>query len=365
MKSLKIMQVVPALEVGGVERGTVEFAIYLKNMGHQPVVVSAGGEMVKELTSNGVQHITLNVNRKSLSSLLSVKKLRALMLKLEIDLVHARSRIPAWLCFFALKKMTVNKPHFVTTLHGLHSVSKYSAIMAKGDRVIAVSAAAKAYLLKYFDSELKHQPVVINRGIDPQFQHGYQAQNDFLQALFKRHPQLSTSKKVLLPGRLTRVKGIENMIPWLQQGAADHYLLLTAAPDESKYSQRVTDLLAKHQVSDKVIWLGVQRQMPDLYAAVDVVVSTNNKPESFGRTVLEALTIGTPVVGFAIGGVKDILQDIFPQGAIQAGDSQAMAQRIEAFLQQSPVVPAHQSYANQSMFDQTLAVYNELINVPN
>lgn len=354
---IKVMQVVPALNVGGVERGTVEFAQYLKQQGHQSIVVSAGGTMVKTLEQAGVQHITLNVNKKSLSSLFSVNKLRHLMNEHDVDVVHARSRIPAWLSYFALKKLPSKRPHFVTTLHGLHSVSKYSAIMASGDQVIAVSDAAKEYLQSNFSDYLKHEPVVIPRGIDEQFSYGHKPNKEWLTAFNKQFPQLLNSKKVLLPGRLTRVKGVENLLHWLKNSDVSHQLLLTASPDESKYSRKIHQMLEHNGVSERVVWLGLQTDMPNLYAAVDVVVSSNNKPESFGRTVLEAISVGTPVVGFASGGVKEVLKNTFPEGIVEDQNTEQLASVIDQFLVNRPSVKPHNLYSNQNMFEKTLAVY--------
>ncbi len=357
----KIMQVVPALNVGGVERGTVEFAYYLKQAGYETVVVSAGGALAEDLEKAGIRHIELNVNKKSLSSLLSVKKLRMLMQELEIDVVHARSRIPAWLCHLALKKMAAGKPKLVTTLHGLHSVSKYSAIMARGDQVIAVSETARNYLIDHFGAYLKQDPIVISRGIGAQFVFGYQPNAVWQRDLLEQFPKLESGKKILMPGRLTRVKGIENLIPWLRSTDKENRLLLTASKDESKYSRKIVTLMKHNGVDEKLIWLGVQRNMPDLYALADLVVSVNNKPESFGRTVLEALSIGTPVVAFASGGVSEIMHNLYPAGAVSYGSTSELADRIELFLDNPPAVQAHQQYKNQTMFEQTLAVYNELL----
>lgn len=359
--SIKIMQIVPALNVGGVERGTIEFAQYLKNQGHQPIVVSAGGKLVRILEESGIQHIRLNVNKKSFSSLLSVKKLRHLMVEHQVEVVHARSRIPAWLSYFALKKISKNKPRFVTTLHGLHSVSKYSAIMARSDQVVAVSNTAKEYLNQNFTNYLNKEPVVIPRGLDNQFEYGHQPDEGWLAHLYEKHPELTEVKKVLLPGRLTRVKGFENLLPWLKNSDDSHKLLLTANQNESKYSHKIHQMLQKSGLSERVVWLGLQTDMPSLYSFVDLVVSTNNKPESFGRTVLEALTIGTPVAGFASGGVNEILSRIFPEGKVEDQNTQQLADVIEQSLASKPKVKPHQLYRNQEMFDKTIAVYRELL----
>ena len=359
--ALTVMQVLPQLKVGGVERGTIEFAQYLKQQGHRPLVVSAGGPLVADLAEHDITHISLEVGKKSLSTLRAVKRLRQLMREHRVDVVHARSRLPAWLCHRALRRMAEPKPAFVTTLHGLHSVNRYSSIMARGDRVIAVSETALNYLQRHFKRYLKHPPALIYRGIDAQFKHGQPPDPTWLRQWQRQHPAALKAKKVLLPGRLTAVKGGKNLIHWLQHTEQDCRLLLTAQPDQSNHSKKFQQLLQEHQLSDRVVWLGVERDMPSLYALADVVVSVNEKPESFGRSVLEALTVGTPVVAFAHGGVAEILQALFPEGQVTPGDEVELATRIDAFLQQPPTVNPHTLFANESMFAQTLALYQTLL----
>ena len=357
-KKLTVMQILPELKVGGVERGTVEFAVYLKQLGHESIVVSQGGPLVEELRYHGVQHICLDVKSKSLLTLRSVSKLRSMMIQKHVDVVHARSRIPAWVSYFALRKMS-SRPRFITTLHGLHSVNIYSSVMARGDQVIAVSATAKDYLIKHFKQHLATEPVIINRGVDSQFKYGYQTSTLWLKQMQEIYPHFTDRQNVLIPGRLSAVKGVENIISWLKIAPANTQLLLTGHPNESNYSRRLKALFVENQVAEKVSWLGVIRSMPDLYAAVDVVVSVNNKPESFGRTVLEALTTGKPVVAFNHGGVSEVMAQLYPEGLVPAGDAQALANKINLFLHKPPAVKQHNLYRNDSMFKQILAVYQQ------
>jgi len=359
-KPLAVMQVLPMLNMGGVERGTVEFSIYLKQQGHHPIVVSNGGSMVPELLKHGVQHINLNVGKKSLLTLFSIRQLRKCIRENNVDIVHARSRLPAWLCFFALKRLKP-RPHFVTTLHGLHSVTKYSSIMARGDDVIAVSQTAKDYLLKNFSLYLKHQPTVIYRGIDAQFVNNHKTSVDWLKSFYDIHPALKQGKKILLPGRFSAVKGFEYIIPWLQNSENGSYLLVTAKPNDSTYSERMYQKLNALGLAEKVIWLGVVNDMPSLYASVDLVISINKKPESFGRTVLEALSMRVPVVAFDIGGVSEVMNQLFPEGLVPYEDTEALADRLKQFLAKPPVVKPHNQFSNKTMFDKIIGVYNKLM----
>jgi glycosyltransferase involved in cell wall biosynthesis len=150
-------------------------------------------------------------------------------------------------------------------------------------------------------------------------------------------------------------------LPWLQQAKTDNYLLVTADKDQSNYCQRINALLAENQLQDRVIWLGAQKQMADLYAYVDITVSVNRKPESFGRTVLESLSVGTPVIGLNHGGVAEILVKLFPQGIVERKQPQLLITKLNQFLETAPAVNEQQLFSNTKQFEQTLAVYEQLM----
>ncbi|NUS39539.1 MAG: glycosyltransferase, partial [Lysobacter sp.] len=148
-RRLTVVQVLPALEAGGVERSTIEIADALVHDGHRALVVSAGGRLLPELLATGAEHITLPIGRKSPLVLRHVPALRRLFAREGVDIVHARSRLPAWLARFALRGLRA-PPHFVTTVHGLNSPSRYSAVMASGERVICVSRTVRDYVLQHY-----------------------------------------------------------------------------------------------------------------------------------------------------------------------------------------------------------------------
>ncbi len=360
-KPLRVLQILPRLEVGGVERGTLEWAHALKKMGHVPFVVSGGGQGAQWLKQAGIQHFTMPVGRKRFSSLRLVKPLRALMIELGVDVVHARSRFPAWLAHWAIKKINP-KPAFVTTLHGLHTVSPYASIMAKGDRVIAVSETASDYLETHFAKHLKAKPVVIHRGIDERV-FPYQAQVDPLWAekVFSERPDFRNRFKILLPGRMTAVKGGLELLDWLCTCDDGMVLMVNGKPEDSHYTKAFNQKARSAGVESRIMWLGVERDMVSLYACADVVLSVNQKPESFGRTVLEALTIGRPVVAYDHGGVGEIMRALFPQGLVPANDLDRLGALIKAFKNNPPIVPQHGQFRLAHQFEKTMSVYQELL----
>ncbi|MBP7599068.1 MAG: glycosyltransferase, partial [Pseudoxanthomonas sp.] len=167
MRRLTVVQLLPALESGGVERSTLEIADALVRAGHRAVVVSAGGRLVPTLQASGAEHITLDIGRKSLLTLRHVPALRRLFAEVGADIVHARSRLPAWIGLRALRGMPApSRPRFVTTMHGLNSPGRYSAVMTRGERVICVSDTVRRYLLQHYPRTDPDRLVVIPRGID-------------------------------------------------------------------------------------------------------------------------------------------------------------------------------------------------------
>ena len=354
-----VVQILPALNNGGVERGTIEMANYLVEQGHTSIVISAGGAMKNKLSSS-VRHIDLDVGKKSIFSLLLINKLRQIIVKEKVDIVHARSRLPAWLAYKAIAKLRTKRPCFITTIHGLYSVKRYSSIMARGDKVIAVSKTAAKYVEDNYSQYLLQKPQVIYRGIDPkEFDYGYQAKKQWLQVWHDNYPELRGRKIVLLAGRLTSLKGAKDLLTWLNSEENDARLVLTAHPDSDKYTAKLNLWFAKQGVQNRVVWVGFQQSMADLYAVSDVVVSVSVRPESFGRTVLESLSIGTPVVAYNHGGVGEILQEIFPQGRIELGDTEQLSDQINWVLDENPVVMDKKVFMLDNMLNKTVKLYHE------
>ena len=357
-----VVQILPALNNGGVERGTVEMANFLASRGHTSIVVSAGGIMLDQLSSN-VEHYCINVGKKSLSSLFLINKLKQLCIDKAVDVVHARSRLPAWLAYKAIAKIKINKPKFITTIHGLYSVKYYSSIMARGDRVVAVSKTAANYVTDNYSKYLKNEPQIIYRGINPaEFTYGYNSDESWLQKFYENYPELVDHKIVLLPGRLTTIKGTKDLLTWLKSKDNNAKLVLTADPEIDMYAAKLQRWFKDQSVEERIVWVGLQKSMADLYAIADVVISTSIRPESFGRTVIESLAIGTPVIGYDHGGVGEVLDISFPQGKVELGNVVQLSEQINSVLRGKVIVPNVQNFMLDEMLNQTLNVYQEAIN---
>lgn len=361
MSNLVVVQLLPALNNGGVERGTIEVANHIAKCGETSLVISAGGVMCKQLKDN-IEHIGLDVGKKSPLSFFLINKLKKLFIDKKVDIVHARSRFPAWLAYLAIKRIKNNKPKFITTVHGLYTVKRYSSIMARGDKVIAVSQTAADYIQNNYSKDLKTEPTIIHRGINPKkFPYGFEPDVLWLQKWYENHHQLVGHQIVLLPGRLTRLKGAKDLLLWLKSSDNDAKLVLTADPEHDMFAARLYHWFKEQGVEHRVHWVEVQQDMTPLYAIADVVVSASTRPESFGRTVIEALAIGTPVVGYHHGGVGEILDNLFEQGRVEVGDTQQLAKQINLILATKPLVENKQPYLLNNMLKQTHKLYQDAL----
>jgi glycosyltransferase involved in cell wall biosynthesis len=363
---MKIIQILPELNSGGVERGTLELGKYLVECGHTSVVISNGGRMVGQLEAEGSRHITLPVHKKRLGSLRQVAVLRRLFETEKPDILHLRSRLPAWLAYLAWRKMNpVTRPRLITTVHGFNSVNAYSSIMTKGERVICVSECVKDYVLKNYPKVPPSRLSVIHRGVDPsEFVCGHRPSAEWLEQWYKDFPETKGKFLITLPGRITRLKGHEDFIQLmaaLPKEQAIHAVIAGGAEaKKAAYLAELQALVEKHGVAERLTFAGHRTDMKAVLAISDVVLSVSQKPESFGRTTLEALCLGRPVIGYDHGGVGEILQHLFPQGLIPFGDISALQKTILEWLPSPPLPTMENPFTLDAMLRKTLAVYAEV-----
>ncbi|NOX08645.1 MAG: glycosyltransferase family 4 protein [Gammaproteobacteria bacterium] len=363
---LTVLQVLPSLENGGVERGTLEIAKGLIEQGHRALVISAGGRMVDELGAMGAEHFAWPIGKKSLFTLRWVRRLRRFLVEQKVDVLHARSRMPAWIAWLAWRGMdAATRPRFVTTVHGLYSVKRYSAIMTWGEQVIAVSNTAKQYILDNYADVDEQRIRVIPRGVsNEQFPYQYHPGEQWMQAWHQEYPQLQGKKVLILPGRLTRLKGhhdfIEMIIRLRTQGE-DVYGLIVGAEDPGRrsYAQELYDRVNKAGLQNVIVFTGNRTDIRDIYAVSDIVLSLSIKAESFGRTVLEPLNMGVPVVGYDHGGVGEILTEIFPQGKVPLSDRTLLTDKVKEILINDVTVNAQSTFVLEKMVDETIVLYQE------
>ena len=364
---LTVVQLIPALEAGGAERSTLEVGAALARAGHRSVVVSAGGRMVARLRAEGSEHIEMAIGAKSLRTLRCVGALRRCLQQLDPDIVHARSRLPAWIAWRARRAPATARPHFVTTVHGLNSPGWYSGILVRGERVICVSDTVRRYVARHYPAVDPGRLVVIPRGVDPaEFPRGHQPAPGWVERFTDELRELERPALPLLvlPARGTRLKGHHDAVRVLARLATAHALdanlLLLGARERGResYLAELEALARSLGVSGRLAISAPRRDVRDVYAVSACVLQLSTQAEAFGRTVVEALSLGVPVVGYAHGGVGELLAEGFPAGAVPVGDVEAAAARVAGFLGARPDVPPLRGYLLSDMQAATLAVYD-------
>ena len=363
---LTVVQLIPALQSGGAERSALEIARALVQAGHRSVVISAGGRLVEQLVAEGSEHITLDIGRKSLATLWRVGALRKHLREIQPDIVHARSRLPAWLGWWALKGLKP-RPHFVTTVHGLNSPGRYSAILLRGERVIVVSQTLRDYVLGHYRWLEPGRVRVIPRGIDPEaFPYGHRPDEAWTRAFFAEYPALAGAPLLTLPGRGTRLKGHHDAIELLadlKRRGIDARLLLLGVVEAGReaYVEELRQLIRERGVEAQVVLTPPRSDVRDVYAISSLILQLSNQPESFGRTVIEALSLCRPVLGYAHGGVGELLAELYPAGRVPPGDRERLVERAAELLRVAPPIPMLQAYRLADMQQAVLALYGDIV----
>lgn len=363
---MKIIQILPELSSGGVERGTLELASHLVETGHESIVISGGGRLVERLTKSGTRHIQLPVGKKSPLSLGLVRPLRKLFQSEAPDIIHLRSRVPAWLAWLAWRKLPVSsRPRLVTTVHGFYSVSRWSEIMCRGERVICVSESIKNYVLTRYPRTEAERLRVIPRGVSPSdYPYGFQPGTEWRKRFSEEFPETVGRKLLTLPGRITRLKGHEDLLAILAKlpdTLKAHAVIAGGThPRKLAYLEELKTKVREAGLGDRVTFTGNRDDLREILAISDLVLSLTRQPESFGRTTLEALAMGIPVAGYDHGGVGEQLERLFPPGRLAPNDPEESAERIEQLLGGHPAVSQPNPFTLNRMLEDTVATYQEL-----
>ncbi|MBI5149268.1 MAG: GT4 family glycosyltransferase PelF [Candidatus Omnitrophica bacterium] len=358
---MKILQILPELNVGGVETGTVDLAGYLARQGHQSIVVSNGGELVARLEASGTKHYTLPVHKKSLWTMFwSIKALHKIILEENVDVVHARSRVPAWIAYFACRK---TKAALVTTCHGYYGSRVFSQVMGWPKLVIVPSEVIGRHMIEHFrvsPSGIRYIP----RSVD-------------LERF--RVPRADTAGKsfftVVIVGRLTPLKGhtffLRSMAKVIRAMPNIRVWIVGDAPaGKQAYKEELQLLIKRLGIQGQVEFLGNRRDVPQLLAQADVLVLSTITQEAFGRVILEAQAVGVPVVATKVGGVVDIIEDGRTGLLVPAKDIDAMAKAVTRVLNDKKTAAQmavaareklEREFTLEQMVSRTIRVYEELM----
>ena len=380
------MQVLPSLVSGGVETGTIDIASALIEAGHRAIVVSTGGAMVSQLDTMGALHITLPVHSKNPFVIWkNTQALKQLIREESIDLVHARSRAPAWSCYWASK---ATKTPFVTTFHGTYGHQGYlkrwyNSIMLRSDMTIAVSNFIAEHIKSTYagfvkQTKHKNKIQVIHRGIDINKFDSEKLAPERTAQLHKRWDIPENHLVIMLPGRITRWKGQTQLIDALAKLQEEKNITCILVGDNKGKDHFVNELEAlilHHHLQGRVKLVGGCHDMPAAYCLADIVVSASTEPEAFGRVACEAQAMQCLVIATKHGGSLETISPEQQHLMCEVADSESMAQSLRAALvlcqeanqeNRKAIVSASRHYIEQNftldlMCRDTLALYRHVI----
>lgn len=365
---MKIVQILPNLDSGGVERGTVDFARELVARQHQSIVISNGGRLQTQLEQEGSQHIHFPVHKKSLSSLFKVRALRDLLVSLDADIVHVRSRVPAWMTWLAIKNLPKGvRPGLVSTFHGLYSTNAYSEVMGCGDQVVAISQCVKDYINLNYPKIDDSKITIVPRGVDIQeFDSSKEPEAQWRDDFFQQNPQCKDKPIILMPARLSRWKGqpefIDLISDLVEQGNEVHGLIVgEPTPGKEKYYQQLKDQVSANKLDQHISFLGHRNDMFNMYSIASIICNLSTHPEPFGRTVIESLAMQVPVLAYDCGGPSESMADCLPSGLVETNNRQQLVTQAQAFLQQKPVFTLPHEFTLTAQADSTLAIYQKVL----
>ncbi len=375
-RNATVLQVLPAMGTsGGVERGTVEIAHAIQQAGGRAIVVSAGGDRLHELQRVGAEHITLPVHSKNpLTMYNNIDRLCEIILRENVDIIHARSRAPAWSAWYASKR---TKIPFVTTFHGKYGHSNpfkrfYNSIMTRGERVIAISAHIAGHMRRYYGVPTDRIRI-IHRGVDL-------TKFDTSSVNAHRVITLANSWRVtegypliMLPGRLSRWKGQTVFIEAISKLGTHDIRCLVVGGDQGRleYRKELEDLITRHDLGGVVRLVDDCRDMPAAYMLSDVVISASTDPEPFGRVAIEAQAMGRPIIATDHGGARETVLENVTGWLVPPGDSTALALAIKkaisldenkrAVLARKATDNIRENFSAETMCRKTLDVYDEVL----
>lgn len=332
MRKLKIIQILPTLNTGGVERGVLDFNKYLVDKGHESYVISNGGRQVKNLIDDGGEHIHLQIAEKNLLTLFQAKKLATIINEISPDIIHIRSRVPAWV--LQLSKLFIKNPRplIFSTFHGLYSTPFYSRIMASFDHVVVISKTVQKYVLDNYSNHLKFSPRLIYRGSDEEyFSKNYTAETSYIDKFFDKFPKLTNKKILSFPGRLSSWKGQESFIKLLSELPEEFSGLIVGPYQDAKkkYLNNLKALIENYCLKDRVFFYDAKDDIRDIYFLSEIIFNLSSKPEPFGRTTLEAAMMGKKICGWDRGGAGEVLNMCYPVGKVRFGDFEKLVEKVK------------------------------------
>ena len=340
---LKVLQVIPRLGYGGAETGCYDLAHYLHEQDCKSYIVTSGGELIKYIDKKKVKLIKLPVQSKNpLLILINSIALTLLILFLNISIVHARSRAPAWSCYIATK---ITRRKFVTTFHGTYkfknSIKKfYNSIMVKSDVLIAGSNFIFSHISENYQKFLnsKKKFLVIFRGINTEYFDSNTIKKKDIDKLKATWKIEDNNKIILLPGRLTAWKGQEMFIEAInlfkQSNPELDFVAVILGDDQGRtvFRKKLERLVEQFNLTQNIKFVDNCKVMPVAYYISDVIVSSSIEPEAFGRVSVEAQAMKKPIIASNIGGSKETVIDNKTGLLFESGNPKSLCDKLNEII---------------------------------
>jgi len=360
---MNILQILPSLDVGGVETGTIDLARYLVRKGHKAIVISGGGRLVKDLDEIGARHYTLPVGKKSIFSVIKmVRQVSDIIRNEDIDIVHVRSRVPALIAYIACK---ITNRVFLTTAHGYYKKHFLSKVMSWGRLVIVPSNIIAKHMISDFGVPYDRIRF-IPRGVD-------------LSRFKFRDPGTYHPKgfTIGMVSRITPLKGHSffiKAVSILRKNIPDLKVVIVGSASKDKYMSDLEMLTRRLGLAKIVEFMKAREDVPSILHKLDCLVSATTTPEAFGRSIIEAQASGVAVVSTRLGGVVDIIEDEESGLFCNAQDPKDMADKIlrlyrdkdlRARLVMGGRKKVEENFSLDTMMTKTLSVYEEALSAVN
>ncbi|MFT6332337.1 MAG: glycosyltransferase involved in cell wall biosynthesis [Lentimonas sp.] len=382
-----VLQVLPALNSGGVERGVIDVAIAAKNAGFKSIVVSNGGAMTQDLKENKIHHIQIPLHSKNpVTMFFNIGRINKIIRNHQVDLIHIRSRAPAWVAYLSWLQFR-KTVKIISTVHGSYSLNfvnkclsklklKYNSVMVKPKFIIAVSGFIKNYI---FDNYSKMEDLsdkemrVIHRGADVDYFNKNEVEEKRVEELRKNWKIPKDKTILMLPARMSGWKGHEFLINALKKLEKQDFMCLMVGNTigHEKFTTILEDKIRKNGLENKVKIVGQAKDMPAAYLVADVIISASTKPEAFGRIAIEAGAMEKIIVATNIGGSLETVIDGETGFLVKNNDVDDLAEKIDLVLnlkksekekiQKKASKHIRENFSNKKMLDKTIEFYHSIL----
>ena len=374
-KNYSVLQVLPHLDSGGLVSGAIEISKALTEKKLGSYIASSGGSRSHEVVRNGAKIFNIPVNSKNPFKMYrNISRIKRLIIENNINIIHARSRAPAWSAKFASNIMNIP---FVTTFHGTYGIStnlkkKYNSIMTNADKVIAISDFIAKHITKEYGTD-SNKIRVIPRGVDLSVFNPLKVREAKLYEIANKYNLNSDMNHILLPARMTRWKGHELFIDAISMIKKENITCMFVGDFQNKgsYVKELEQKIKNLGLTNKFRFLGHQSDMAAVYKLADVVVSASTKPEAFGRVVAESLAMGRLTIAVNHGGGPEIIKNQETGWLFKAGNARDLSKKLLLALSQTQedrikisnksISLIKNKYDIKFMCDKTLELYDELI----